>query len=1510
MTSISNLFALDRLVDPNLSSGNGTTIFTTLTSAISAAVNGDNIIVVSSTYNEAALTITKSLKIAPQTPGSIINFNANINITGFAGMNLEFIGINIGVYSFLANAPTSGSATSRANVTFIGCTATNINFNQNYYNLNLIKCNVSSVLTFKYGKITYNNLGNCYLNDEPSTNLTTDERIFIVANTINNETQLLNDDYVYHFTNNTLKNLRVQKWILDVNKTNYITNNEFANNCQLHFATIIQNAPFNCSGSCNYDALYAINSYNFKYENNNFIGTVYFTNKNSGSSGGTASNHYSAFRYGNDYFSSISCNYCLPNILTYQSQFPNPNSSGFFSWTYNGNIIPCTVPSGSQPLSLTRIAGPTNIIDGGNPNHEYYDIDLTINDRGKFGGPYTLNNYSATNNSGFSFVNDLSMPTDLFPSTQVNIKASGYHSNQGASSQNFYELKNAEYFFGVFDPGQGSGNQIVTEDGSFDNSFESVFRNQATWTISSGPTLFNIRFKDANNNWGPLFKKTVFPYGDYPNAKLIQQGDTINVCPNGNVTLTYNGPNGYTPTWFNGSNNTTITFSATTIGYYSVSSTLGNSTYYDSIYVGFLQTPSPNINPSGSLLVCSSSNITLSTQSSANTTFQWYYNNNPISGATSINYLPTQLGNYFVRATSTITGCQGNSSITSLSSTPTITATGSTTLCSGQSVTLSSNFTTGNLWSNGATTQSITVTQSGNYSVTVTNGSCSATSNVIVVNGAPTISAGGPTTFCSGGSVTLTSSSATGNTWSTGATTQSISVSQSGSYSVNIFNGSCSATSNTITITVSSIPSTPTISASGPTTFCSGGSLTLTSSSATGNTWSTGATTQSITVTQGGNYTVSVSNGSCSAASNATSVVVNSTPATPTISASGPTTFCSGGSLTLTSSSATGNTWSTGAISQSIIVNQSGNYTVSVSNGNCSSTSIVKSVTVNPVPATPTISTSGPTTFCSGGSATLTSSSSTGNTWSTGATTQSITVTQGGNYTVSVSNGSCSAASNATSVVVNSTPATPTISASGPTTFCSGGSLTLTSSSATGNTWSTGAISQSIIVNQSGNYTVSVSNGNCSSTSNMTTVTVNPIPATPTISASGPTTFCSGGSVILTSSISTGNTWSTGATTQSITVTQSGNYTVSVSNGNCSNSSAVTQINVNPIPNSTINASGPTTFCSGGSVTLTSTSSSGNTWSTGVTTQSIIVNQSGSYQLTVSDGQCSSTSIPLNVIVNSIPNTPVISSIGNTTFCQGDSVLLASSYFTGNTWSNGQIVNSIYVTQSGFYTVQYIDNNGCLSTSNPFAVTVLPLPQVNVVSSGSTTLCQGESVTLTCTPASSYFWSNGSLNQSIIVNQSGSYSVNVTGSNGCSNTSSPTVVVVNPNTSSSLNQNAVNSFTLNGQTYSQSGTYTQVIPNLYGCDSTITLNLTISSSSLHVNSANFSVYPNPTFDKITVNAFFDSKQAFSIIDGVGRILFSGELFPGDNIIALQDFSRGTYSIVIVGNSSPIQIIKE
>ena len=951
------LFCLDRLVDPNLSAGNGTTIFTTITSAINASLNGDNIIVVSSTYNEPALILNKSLKIAPQTPGTTITFNANINIAGYYGMKLELLGLNLGVYSFIGNTITSGPG-GRANVSIINCTATGINFDQNYYQLNLIKSTASGDLRFRFGKIAGNNLGNCYLNDEPSTNVNSSEIILIVANNISNETQLLNDDYCYVFTNNYLKNLRVQKWVLDVTKTNYITNNDFVANCELHFAVLAQNAFFtSCYVNC--DQMFPLTSYNFKFENNLFAGTVNYTNKNSGVTGGNASNHYSAFRYGIDYYSSILCNFCTPSLSSNQAAFPNANSSGFFSWTYNGNSIPCATPSGGQPLNLTRIIGPVSPIDGGNPNHDYYDIDLTINNRGRNGGPYTIQNFNFSGNNGNAYVYDLEIPADLFPGNQISINSSTYHSKQGTVGGQFYDVTGAEYFFGVFDPGAGQCNQIASVDGLFDTSVEDLLRTNPTWTIGTGPTLFNIRAKDANNNWGPLYKKTIFPYGVNPNAQLIAEGDTIKVCPNGNVTLNYDGPNGYTPTWFNGSTGNTVTFSASNPGYYGVVATLGNSSYSDSIYIGFLPAPAPTVSPSGSILICASSVITLTTPTQANTNFQWFLNGSPISGATLTNYLPNQAGNYYVRATSTLNGCKGFSDTTKLITAASIVPAGSLTTCNPP-VVLSTPAGTGNNYQwklnginiSGATSPTYSATTSGNYAVTITNGSCvstSPTTSITIASGTPTITANGSTSFCQGGSVTLTSSSASNNTWSNGATTQSIVVYSSGNYSVSVSNGNCPSTAASINVIVNPIPPAPTITLSGPTTFCQGGSVTLTSSNATGNVWSNGANSQSITINSNGNYSVTFTDANgCSATSALQNIISNPLPNVVGSSNAPGDSICSGNPIILTGSGANTYSWS-GGVQNGISFNAATTqtYTVTGTDVNGCTNSDAITITVN-----------------------------------------------------------------------------------------------------------------------------------------------------------------------------------------------------------------------------------------------------------------------------------------------------------------------------------------------------------------------------------------------------------------------------------------------------------------------------------------------------------------------------------------------------------------------------------
>jgi hypothetical protein len=248
-------------------------------------------------------------------------------------------------------------------------------------------------------------------------------------------------------------------------------------------------------------------------------------------------------------------------------------------------------------------------------------------------------------------------------------------------------------------------------------------------------------------------------------------------------------------------------------------------------------------------------------------------------------------------------------------------------------------------------------------------------------------------------------------------------------------------------------------------------------------------------------------------------------------------------------------------------------------------------VTVNPIPATPTISAGGPTTFCAGGNVTLTSSSATGNQWFLnsnpigGATNQQYVATATGNYTVTVTASGCSSApSSATTVTVNPIPATPTISAGGPTTFCAGGSVTLTSSSATGNQWSLngnpigGATSNQFVASVAGDYAVAVTASGCSSAASAaTTVLINPIPnatiTAPAGAVSGSTgnaaSVASAGAGATYSWSVTGGTITSGSGTPNVTFTAGAvgtlSFQITVLAGGCSDTKSA-NVNVTAAP--------------------------------------------------------------------------------------------------------------------------------------------------------------------------------------------------------------------------------------------------------------------------------------------------------------------------------------------------------
>ncbi len=361
------------------------------------------------------------------------------------------------------------------------------------------------------------------------------------------------------------------------------------------------------------------------------------------------------------------------------------------------------------------------------------------------------------------------------------------------------------------------------------------------------------------------------------------------------------------------------------------------------------------------------------------------------------------------------------------------------------------------------------------------------------------------------------------------------------------------------------------------------------------------------------------------------------------------------------------------------------------------------------------------------------------------------------------------------------------ITAGGPLSFCEGSSVTLTANSGSSYLWSNGATTQSITVNSSGNFTVTVTQaGGCTDLSPATIVTMNPNPQAD-ITANGATTFCEGNQVILTASAGNSWLWNNGATTQSITVTATGNYSVTVTGaGGCTATSAATPVTVNVNPPAIISASGATTFCEGGSVTLTANAGNSWLWSNGATTQSITVSSTASLTVAVTqNGGCISQSATTNVTAN--PN-PVadISANGPTSFCQGSNVILTASPGNSWLWSNGATTQSITVNAGNNYSVTVTNASGCSALSPQTAVTVSPNPQVSITASPYRSLYPGLTTTLTAnvTPPGNYTYgwfkngvaiaaANGPTLAGINISELGNYTVSVTNVTGlpCSNVS-------------------------------------------------------------------------------------------------------------------------------------------
>ena len=224
-------------------------------------------------------------------------------------------------------------------------------------------------------------------------------------------------------------------------------------------------------------------------------------------------------------------------------------------------------------------------------------------------------------------------------------------------------------------------------------------------------------------------------------------------------------------------------------------------------------------------------------------------------------------------------------------------------------------------------------------------------------------------------------------------------------------------------------------------------------------------------------------------------------------------------------------------------------------------------------------------------------------------------------------------------------------------------------------------------------------------------VTVNALPSTPTINAGGPTSFCTGGNVVLTSSQASGNFWSSSEVSQAITVTSTGSYSVTYTDNNgCSATSAATSVNVSNAPIPTINATA-TEACSGDTIVLTASAADSYTWSNGETTQAINVTAGDVFTVTTTNADACDGVGTSDAVTIDFGTTPTAAGSFTTS---GNIVTFTntSTSATSYSWDFGDFTNSSAAAPThayaanGAYTVTLTAINGNCSDETTFAIQI------------------------------------------------------------------------------------------------------------------------------------------------------------------------------------------------------------
>ena len=642
--------------------------------------------------------------------------------------------------------------------------------------------------------------------------------------------------------------------------------------------------------------------------------------------------------------------------------------------------------------------------------------------------------------------------------------------------------------------------------------------------------------------------------------------------------------------------------------------------------------------------------------------------------------------------------------------------------------------------------------------------------------------------------------------------------------------------------------------------------------------WNDGSTLQTLSVSAPGSYAVTVTDANGCTGSDSVDVTI-----TPLVSLGSDTFFCGSVSLLLDAGSGLASySWSDGSSLQTLAASDSGTYMVTVADGNgCLNTDTI----YLGITETPELFLGNDTALCPGTTLSLDAGPFFTYLWQDSSAGQFYTVGSAGTYAVRIT--SFSGCSNTDTITV-SVLANPVVNLGGDSLFC--GAVAISLDAGNGQAaylWNDGSTSQSLAVNDSGSYSVEVTDANGCKARDTIQLGILQLPS---VELGNDTSLCQGSSLILDAGPLYTYAWQDGSTNQTFTVNVDGTYSVQITDlAGCANKDSVT-VSFLSLP--AISLGSDTGYCDSLSLTLQAgTGFAVYLWDNGSTNSTLDITTGGVFSVLVTDNNgCQSS----DTITIGLGITPVFSLMADTAVCDGIPVLLdAGAGYPSYLWSTGETVSSIQVSDSGAYMVTVSDSLGCQS-SDQFNLTLLPVPVV--VLGPDTAFCFGGSVLLDAGSGfTSYLWSDSSITQTILVTQNGTYLVIVTNSSGCSGTDSVKVTVhpgpMNPNIFVSGGTTLVSNQPAGNQWYNasgpipgatdpfyiptQAGSYYVIVTDSNGCQSspsnTIVWGAGIFSPDIQVLQS----YPNPAGDQLHLltGKIRDERAVIEITDLQGRVVW-------------------------------------